>query len=846
MFLFSPGVVFAYPSSERVQLDFSFGDDPSGFVISDDNRYLIYAVSQTWSIVDLADFTKPTGAQPPALSTTDETDGVIQDLVFYNSTNEVYGCQDDGDIIRFDLDDLTKDIVSTIVSKDADLGPMAIDPDGDDQIYIIENATKKLHVFEADELIVSRTVSLATGDESFSVLDIITVKDASGGTDRIYMGTDDGRILYIDEGGSTVSAISIDTTNKDDIVGLAATPTSSKLYALNSTDKTVIPITISTNALGTALDVSLNGAPTHIAITDVTNPTGAYSFVSGPNGVTVFDTSDDDIFDLGATSTDDEPLALSSSAIPKKILTSGDKYVYTANGNGTISVLSDNPYVTLSSATPSGSDTTLGVGETLTVTFQSDETGTYAIRMNGDITGTGTLVASGTVSTAATAVAVDIAYDSNSSAFAEGTNRVFVFVTDSATSVNTGRDSTTLTVDTPPPAVTINSVRFGNKKLYIDVTRLTQADMKQYNAYVDTRAATLGTGSINATSVQPSSGSTVTITVPSLTNGTAYFVAVEAQDNNNNVSTSKTTTLASGASASGTPEATLGPAAFAGETGCNFIILDRKLQIADFRILGWIIFVFIFLGIFRFFSFIGNVIPAKAGIHYSLKKLDFGWSLPRATTRGRNDKIHMFGHILLLFLIISAPDLLFAAGKSWGVEVQSGLWMPTAGNTERFFSSCCNMRFAAEGGWFYESRYGIVGQAGFLMKNGKGQNSAGAISGDSFEFMMFPVQASFVYQAEYTPQQPVVPFIKTGTDYVYFRDKSDGVTTQGYKIGLHAGGGLQILLDTVEAAGDSFEDSAFQDVYLTLGAEYDWIDSFGKRGLNLSGPVYTAGLLFEF
>ena len=36
-----------------------------------------------------------------------------------------------------------------------------------------------------------------------------------------------------------------------------------------------------------------------------------------------------------------------------------------------------------------------------------------------------------------------------------------------------------------------------------------------------------------------------------------------------------------------------------------------------------------------------------------------------------------------------------------------------------------------------------------------------------------------------------------------------------------------------------------QDVYLTLGAEYDWIDSFGKRGLNLSGPVYTAGLLFE-
>src|SRR3989344_1853349 len=46
-------------------------------------------------------------------------------------------------------------------------------------------------------------------------------------------------------------------------------------------------------------------------------------------------------------------------------------------------------------------------------------------------------------------------------------------------------------------------------------------------------------------------------------------------------------------------------------------------------------------------SLLPNVIPAEAGIQKCLKLMDPDWSLPRATTRGRDDGKYLCQHNLL-------------------------------------------------------------------------------------------------------------------------------------------------------------------------------------------------------
>ena len=815
--LFLSSVVFAYPNVERrivslasPPINFNFGSNPNGFALSSDNRFLIFSFSDSIKIVDTADWTLY-AKQPPALSADNHTDGQILRLAYSATDNSVYASQDDGDILKIDLKDPSAAIQSFTLSAGSKLDLIAAGPNGDNQIYCIENSKKLLHIFDITAQKESRSVSLPALISGGTV----KVNDIAVTGSEIYLSTDDGRLLYMSTSGTALTPLSINTAKPGILISIAATQDGKFIYVADQTAKTIVKVDTNNHALsGSSMDVSANGSPTQIGLGNVTNPTGEYGFVSGPKGLNIFDTSNDSVFDYGTdTTVDHEPLPMIE--VPQQLLVSGDGMLYVATSTGKLAIVSENPFVNISAATMASGKTTLAEGDSATLTFQSDATGTFVVRAGGDNTGSGSVLklsdgtTSGVVSAVDTDVSVTFNYSDNSSILQEGENRIFVFVSDTASTPDVGRDSVLLTVDNPPGVVTIQEVEFGNKKLHVILDRLTVSDIKDYNIYMDTDPNLVATkSSVGAAAVQSSTGNTVTGTVTGLENGTTYYIAVEAEDNSGNISPSRTITLADGSAATGIPEATVGPAGLSGEKGCSLF-------------------------------------PGRGGRN-KIMLFSFGLLLLGLLAKRKSLLMGMFLLVGLGFSTnVFASDKMIS--KPWGVEFQTGFWMPSNKNVESFFGKCCNLKFNLEGGWYYHNRYGVLVGAGFFNKGGTAvASSNGAPSGDTFNLMLIPFEVSGVFHGEFVPHQVIVPFVKGGVDAVYFHENDSGAITQGTKYGLHGAGGAQISLGFFDRMGEGFSNDSFKDVYLTLEAAYQKINNFGKSGLDLSGPVYSAGLLVEF
>jgi hypothetical protein len=193
----------------------------------------------------------------------------------------------------------------------------------------------------------------------------------------------------------------------------------------------------------------------------------------------------------------------------------------------------------------------------------------------------------------------------------------------------------------------------------------------------------------------------------------------------------------------------------------------------------------------------------------------------------------------------------FSARESpqmWSMEVKTGFWLPGSGTVEQFFGKCCNMISQIEGGLLFKGRYGVEQSVGFFYKDARavGVNS-GAASQDRFNFILIPMATSFLWRADYFDWRYLVPFARMGLDYIFFREGDRGSSTKGIKFGLHGGGGVALNIGAIGDVNDSFDsDFGINDLFLTLETRYQWANNFGGRGLNLSGWVHSAGLLFEF
>jgi hypothetical protein len=454
--------------------------------------------------------------------------------------------------------------------------------------------------------------------------------------------------------------------------------------------------------------------------------------------------------------------------------------------------------------------------------------GTYELRAGGSVDAGGDLLVdeggatSGSVAVD-TPVSVTVGYDDNANAFVEGENALWVFV---ASSTDRGRLATFLSVDTPPPTVVIRSTGFGNGRIYVTFDRMDVADLASYDVYVDTDSTqVLIKEEASATVAQTTSGNTLTAEISNLTNGTVYYIAMDAVDEAGNRSATRTNTFADGTLAYEIPEVTFGPTGFLGESGCSLNHGDAN---------RWPAAIIILLAI------------AIAGLarlrirHLCILLIGLSLIIPSAALAQEEGEVEERE--------VAAVDFTGPSPQMWSFEVKTGFWIPKNVVMDHFFTKCCNMWTQVQGGLLINRRYGVELGVGVLYKTGSALGvDSGRVSQDRFGFLLIPMETSFTWRADYFDWRYLVPYAKAGFDGVIFREGMHGRTTKGIKFGMHTAGGVAINIGVIgDASKELDEEYGINDMFLTLEAQYHWIDNFGGKGLDLSGQLYSIGLLFEF
>ncbi len=830
LFAMGPGVARAFPSAEKVwsagggpPFDFGITSSSSGFLLFSDLE-LATSYGEVLSLVNMGSFALEPD-QPPPLTAEAETDGVIGGIDYTGGSGKIVASQEDGDLLEFTLSRITEEPISHILAEGDKLGPVAYDLNSG-YSYVGDNTTPQIIAYNT---VTGEAVALITltvpGHSSFRITDALYVDE----NQEMYFSTDVGAVFYIFSGDTIATSINVAIAAGDELSALAKLPDASEIYVANYDSNSVTRISTSSySVVGTAIDLTPNSSPTDIEITEVENPTATYAYVAGALGVSVINTATHEVLDLGSDpGTDHEPIPTSAEPYEIAVSSLEDGNVYVNFTTGTVGLITERPLAAVTAIAYSGGGSSMGRGESAAITFLSDTNATYEFKAGGDIYGSGTLLFDSTGSTSGSVTAdtettVSIPYDSNKDYLEEGEDDVWLFVTSAGLM---GRRLTSLSVDTPPPDVVARSAGFGNGSVYVNFDRLTVADMASYNMYVDPDPdAVLTKADAQASVAQPSSGSSVTAETTGLTNGTLYYIAVEAVDQGGNKSDNRTATLPDGSRISAKSERTVGPVGF-GE-GCS--LGGGKSGSASGILL--LFFAVAFFIAMRARRARGVILLAAMGLIL----------LSSAEAGAQAQKIIEEGEAPPGFSALEYKP------AHWSFELKTGFWMPQSSALKSYFSPCCNMITRIQGGYMFQERYGVEMGAGFLYKSGnaRGEDS-GEISQDKFTYLMFPIELSFVWRADYFSWRYLIPYMKAGFDGVVYYETVAGDSVKGMKWGMHAAGGAMMNISAMTKRwGDS--DSWVNELFMTFETQYQYINSFGSGQLDLSGPVFSVGLLCYF
>lgn len=824
------------------------------------DRYLFTVSGSSVTIIDTATWAEYTTAL-------DAFSDSVADVVLLGNGTSLIVALENGNLARIELDD-EDSFVDTIEDEDEDedttsdqltdsreidtsalmtsagITRLVADPGSSEVVYMINSAGYYYEYgFQTENLTeVSLTVSSTSSDDdttasSYTPTDIAFAASSSG--DTILVTTDAGVLLISEPGLGSFSENTLDLRDEDtespNLAEMSVTPDGDFAFILDTDNDVVWVFAISSSTFkdqqtgGTSLDpieTTDNSSFSDIFIyKDADDAVVVY--LSGESGISILDASDPDsassdkVIDVDETTTDtDDPITMSATAGLLAASSGDDGMIYSANGDATISVLTENPFVSI---TAISAETVTATDSSFTLTFQTDTAGTYTMYANSNLTGTeGTELIAATEITTVDTDTTTSSIDINSferSTFEEGVNKIFIFL-DEASGLR-GRMAIDLTVDRPPEALTITGVNFGNQKAYVSFTPSEDGDIDYYTMYAEAaedqsdpscpESLTFATAATSTLEPTECTDTSCTGYVDDLTNDTTYCVAVLATD-----LSAQSGPLSSYTTAV-TPEQTVGPAAFLGETGCALNRVD----------------------------------PAK-GRHSAINPYNFIslglMVLPFILLRRNASRRKIFLSVsLLIWFISSNAHAIERTPQHWSLEPRVGMWIPTDSGVKQFFSPCCNFNGEVEFGWLHKSRYNVTVTAGLAYETGSAVGlTSGLSSGDTFSLMLFPVRSDFVYRFDFKEDQVFVPFLRVGFDAVVFRENDSGDKLMGVKWGAHGGAGVGVLLDKIESMGAEIEAGGVNDVYLVLEGRYAFINSFQSTGLDLSGFYPYLGFLFEF
>ena len=165
--------------------------------------------------------------------------------------------------------------------------------------------------------------------------------------------------------------------------------------------------------------------------------------------------------------------------------------------------------------------------------------------------------------------------------------------------------------------------------------------------------------------------------------------------------------------------------------------------------------------------------------------------------------------------------------------------------------------YGKRGSDIYFLEFGCYPIPNFLISGSVGGYSQrghpiGKISGEQSKsedllLTIVPVGLNLGWRFRKNNDQPVVPFVGAGYEWVYIHEDPDpGPPTNGWKQGFGSWSGLLLLLNKLdpEAATYMKMNYSIERTYLELSAKYVFV---GKQGeLDLRGWMYMIGFSFDF
>jgi hypothetical protein len=506
-------------------------------------------------------------------------------------------------------------------------------------------------------------------------------------------------------------------------------------------------------------------------------------------------------------------------------------YILAGTDDGDLAVMTAKPWVDEMTMDPQSGPT----GTEVTVTFHADTAGTWKVMHGGTRDGGGTQIATGTLAEAGT-VTTKVTVDST---WGEGVIKVYATVTDGG---ETGHARATFDADNTPPQVRLSNanVGFGDSAIVLDFPVVDAADIDRYEVYISTDpftatewptggpTSTKASGLVSPVSIVPEEdGSRVQTRIEGLDNYVVYYLAARAID-----ASGKEGPMSNVVEE--TPQPTYSGGELVGEDGG-----PAGCASTGGPLLG--------------LASVGALLAARRrGVAALLALLALGAASPAAhaeETRSRGlsrfDRdispawtTFQFRHDFQQFGFKNTDN---ATQKASWDDLRSvyGPW-----------ASVLRVEVGPQIFRVFEVNFGV----GFMSHKGDAVGSGSDASAEQVRMQWFPLSIGGTLRAHILDEQPVVPFVNAGVDWVFYRedtlsgtDVDKAARLIGSKSGWHWAAGGDILLDTFSPsrAARLEAGTGINDTWLTLRYSQQRVGPNGG-GFDFSGWAFGIGLKLDY
>lgn len=183
----------------------------------------------------------------------------------------------------------------------------------------------------------------------------------------------------------------------------------------------------------------------------------------------------------------------------------------------------------------------------------------------------------------------------------------------------------------------------------------------------------------------------------------------------------------------------------------------------------------------------------------------------------------------------------------WSFEIKYGSFAPALPNWSEYYGKRYMPEYSMSVAYKIIRQIEVGIEGGLLSSHGSTLAPIHKTLAGSVTYDLYPANVFILFRGVVSEQQWIVPYVGGGYTKMFYRENvEDQSPVKGSANGYHARGGLQFLLDSLDAQSinDMYNEyGVVFHAYLFVEARY--IHAVAAS-TNLGGTGYFAGLLFEF